>query len=115
MQRVIRWLIWLPIALAVISFAIANRQQVTLSLDPLTPSDPFASIQLPLWLLFFLGILLGCIIGWIVCWFGQGKHRKRARDVHAQFVKLQQERDELISKVEPEPQQNIVPMGTGWV
>jgi uncharacterized integral membrane protein len=112
LQRFLRWVIGLPIALFVIAFAIANRQSVTLSLDPLTPADPFASISLPLWLLFFVGIVAGVVIGWIGSWFAQGK---RAREASAEVTRLQAERETLLRKVGPEPQQDIVPVGTGWV
>jgi uncharacterized integral membrane protein len=106
-----------PVAVLVIAFAVANRQYVTLSLDPLTPSDPFASIQLPLWLLFFLGLLGGAVIGWITCWFAQGKYRKRARDAQSEILRLQHERDALARAKADEaaPDQHIVPLGSGWV
>ena len=117
MQRILRWVIGVPVAVLVISFAVANRQYVTLSLDPLTPSDPFASIELPLWLLFFFGLVAGALIGWISCWFAQGKHRKRARDAHGEIMRLQQERDALARNRDngPDPEQHIVPLGSGWV
>jgi uncharacterized integral membrane protein len=109
LQRILRWIIGLPIALVVIGFAIVNRQNVTLSLGPLQP------LSLPLWLLFFVGIFVGVIVGWFTCWLAQGKHRKRARDAQAEISRLQQERESLLQKVEPEPQANIVPVGTGWI
>jgi Lipopolysaccharide assembly protein A domain len=115
MQRFLRWSIGLPLALLVIGFAIANRQFVELSFDPINPGAPFASIGMPLWLLFFFGIFAGVIIGWIGCWFAQGKHRKRAREAQLQITRLQQERDHLASRAEPIAEQHIVPMGTGWV
>jgi uncharacterized integral membrane protein len=115
LQRVLRWAVGLPIAILVIAFAVANRQSVTLSLDPINPSDPFASMTLPLWLLFFAGITVGVIAGWIGCWFAQGKHRKRARDAQAEVVRLQAERERLMKNTEPEPATAIVPMGTGWI
>jgi uncharacterized integral membrane protein len=106
-----------PLALLVIVFAIANRQFVTLSLDPINPSDPSASVDMPLWLLFFAGTLIGVIVGYVSCWFAQGKHRKRARDLEVEAVKLRSERDQLASQArqDPEPAREIVPMGTGWI
>lgn len=54
----------LPVFLALLSFALANRQDVTLSFWPFD-----AQIVLPLSLvalgLLFLGILLGAMIGWL--------------------------------------------------
>ena len=51
------------------------------SFDPLaTPPRIFA--ELPLWSLFFAGVLPGLVIGWGACWLAQGKWRRHAR--HAQ-------------------------------
>ncbi len=119
MQRILRWLIGLPVALFVIVFAVANRQRVTLSFNPFVAGESYPSISMPLWLLFFFGIITGVILGWIGCWFAQAKHRKRAREAAAEVVKLQAERANLMAKAEPEPHQNpqqdIVPVGTGWI
>lgn len=115
MQRLLRWVIGLPLALLVIGFAVANRQNVVLSFNPFRQGDGMAALSLPLWLLFFVGIVVGVVVGWLACWLAQGKHRKRAREAQAEISRLQQERDSLLNRVEPEPQQNIVPVGTGWI
>jgi uncharacterized integral membrane protein len=122
LQLILRWLRWIVgvvLAILVIGFAIANRQRVTLSINPLQPNSTFGSFELPLWLLFFFGIVVGIIVGWIACWFAQGKHRKRARDASAEISRLQSERADLLRRAEDgslvEPQQHIVPMGSGWV
>jgi uncharacterized integral membrane protein len=120
LRKFLRWAVGLPIVLIVIGFAIANRQYVTLSLDPISPGQPFASVELPLWLLFFLGILAGVVIGWIGCWFAQGRYRKRAREAQAEIVKLQAERDRLMTQTPTDVGQSalvpaITPMGSGWV
>jgi uncharacterized integral membrane protein len=124
LRKFLRWAVGLPIVLAVIAFAIANRQFVTLSLDPITPSDPFASVEMPLWLLFFLGILAGVVIGWIGCWFAQGRYRKRAREAQAEVTRLTAERDRLLSRQPQDVNQTpLVPgitpmgsgMGSGWI
>ncbi len=115
MQRILRWVIGLPIALFVIAFAVANRQNVTLSLDPLSRGDSTASLSLPLWLLFFVGIAVGAVIGWVGSWLAQGKYRKRAREAQADIARLQAERDALLKTREPEPQTNVIPVGTGWL
>ncbi len=122
MQLILRWLRWIAgliLAILVIGFAVANRQRVTLSFDPIAPGEPFASVDMPLWLLFFFGIAVGIFVGWIACWFAQGKHRKRAREASTEIAKLQTERAELVQRREEgaqvEPQQHVVPIGSGWV
>ncbi len=119
MTRFLRLIIGLPLALFVIGFAIANRQRVVISFNPLAPGSSFSSMELPLWLLFFLGLVVGVIAGWVGCWFAQGKHRKRAREAAAEATRLRAENTALASgsNAETDAQQGqIVPMGTaGWI
>jgi uncharacterized membrane protein YciS (DUF1049 family) len=91
LRRILRWVIWLPVAIIVISFAVANRQWTRLSLDPFSSTSPFLTIEMPLWLLFIVGVFIGLIVGWMMCWFAQGRHRKLARDRAKDIVRLQSE------------------------
>lgn len=91
MQRILRWIIGLPIAVTGIAFAVANRRWVTLSFDPFSSEAPFASIDMPLWALLFFGAFIGMIIGWITAWLGQGKWRKLARESRHEVARLQEE------------------------
>ncbi len=88
MGRIFRWAIGLPVVILVAAFAVANRHSVVLSLDPLHETDPVWSLQLPLWLLFFLGVFVGLMTGYAVAWWGQGKHRKLARERHREIARL---------------------------
>jgi uncharacterized integral membrane protein len=91
LRRILLWIFWLPIAIIVISFAVANRQWTRLSLDPFSSTSPFLTIEMPLWLLFIVGVFIGLIVGWAMCWFAQGKHRKLARERAKDIVRLQSE------------------------
>ncbi len=91
MRRVLRWVVGVPIAILVVGFAIANRRWVTLSLDPFSQATPSVYLDLPLWLLFFAGILVGLIVGWSASWLAQGKWRKAARDARSEVQALQSE------------------------
>ena len=84
-------MIWLPVAIIVISFAVANRQWTRLSLDPFSSTSPFLTIEMPLWALFIFGVFIGLIMGWAMCWFAQGKHRKLARERRSEITRLQGE------------------------
>lgn len=86
MRRLLRWLVGLPIAIITVAFAIANRQWITISLDPLT-TPPRASIGMPLWSLLFVGIFLGLIVGWAACWLAQGKWRRHAREARRELAR----------------------------
>lgn len=115
MRRILRWAVGLPIAILVISFAVANRRWVTLSLDPFSQEAPKLSMDLPLWLLFFLGILVGLIIGWVGSWFAQGKHRKAARDARAEAGAMQAELAELRKERQGRERQDIQPLDGGFL
>jgi putative membrane protein len=74
-MRFIRVVIGAFLLLLLVVFAVANRQSVAVSLDPL----PFA-IDLPLYLLVFAIFLLGLVLGALGQWLG-GLGRKPAKAV----------------------------------
>lgn len=103
LQRILRWTIGLPIAIIVVSFAIANRQWITISFDPFSKDAPFAAIDMPLWALFFCGVFFGLIAGWIACWFAQSKWRRSAKDTRKELVRTQAESSQLRRDIETSP------------
>lgn len=111
MRRILNWAIWLPIVVLVMAFAVANRKWVTLSFNPFTQDMP--SIDLPLWILFFLGIFVGAVVGWIGAWIAQGKHRKAARDARSEVSKLQVELADLRKPRDESRMQDLVPFNGG--
>lgn len=84
------WAVGLPIAVIGIGFAVANRDWVTISFDPLNRVQPFATLGMPLWALFFCGVLLGIFVGWFVAWRGNARFRRAARDAKIELVRTQQ-------------------------
>lgn len=69
-------------AVFLVLFAVSNRAMVSLGLWPL----PFL-VDLPLYLLFFLSLLIGALIGaaavWIAGGRGRGELRRRRRRIEA--------------------------------
>lgn len=86
MRRLFRWFVGLPIAIIAVAFAIANRQWISVSLDPLS-SPPRAEIPMPLWGLLFVGLFLGILVGWGACWVAQGKWRRHAREARRELAR----------------------------
>jgi hypothetical protein len=89
-KRIFNWLIGLPIAVIGIGFAVANREWVNVSFDPINRAHPFAMVQMPLWVLFFCGIFVGIFAGWLVAWIGGGKYRKATRQAKIELIRTQQ-------------------------
>ncbi len=72
--RFLYWLSLIPLALAAAALAVANRQDVTLSLDPL----PFA-YQAPLYLIVLGALFVGLVTGIAGAWLAGHRWRKLAR------------------------------------
>ena len=76
MAKFFKLLIGLPIAAVILAFALANRQDVSVSFDPFSGE---AALTSPLYVLLFLTLLVGVVVGGIATWFTQGRSRRRAR------------------------------------
>jgi hypothetical protein len=79
MKRILSWALGLPAAIFLILFAVANRRWIDVSLDPFSVDDPWFSMAMPQWALFFGGIFVGLLAGGCAAWLKQGKWRKIAR------------------------------------
>ncbi|MBV6656977.1 MAG: DUF1049 domain-containing protein [Devosiaceae bacterium] len=86
-------LIIVPLAIILIALAVANRQMVQLSMDPMSADAPFMAMQVPLFVAIFAALIVGVLIGGTAVWFSQGQFRKEARQKRAEATKLARERD----------------------
>lgn len=69
-MKILWWIIGVPVGLLLIMLAVANRDLVSLSLDPIG-----GSIEVPLYLVIFFAFLLGMVCGGILTW-GSGVRRR---------------------------------------
>lgn len=90
LKSIFNWIVGLPIAVAGVGFAVANREWVTISFDPFNRTLPVATMSMPLWALFFAGIFLGIFVGWFVAWRGAARHRRSARDAKIELIRREQ-------------------------
>ncbi len=114
MRKVITPLILVPLAIVFAAFAVANRQTITVSLDPFDQAHPAFTIGLPLFAL-LLGVLVtGVVIGGVAAWMRQSRWRRaarlaqaQAREVNAEFTRLKEQigiaeaRNELAARHTP--------------
>ena len=91
-RRIVTALILLPLAIVVISIAVANRQSVVVSFDPF---DQAHTRALPLYLLMLMLLIGGVVVGGSAAWLRQGKWRRAARHADAQARELRAEVDRL--------------------
>jgi len=100
-RRIVTALILLPLAIVVISVAVANRQSVVVSFDPFDQAHPALTRALPLYLLMLMLLIGGVVVGGIAAWLRQGKWRRAARRADAQARELRAEVDRLKRRVGP--------------
>src|SRR5205085_9857597 len=94
-RKLILVIILVPLAVAFITFAVANRQIVVVSLDPFDQSHPAIAISLPLFALILVFIIGGVVVGGVAAWLKQSKWRRAARRAEWEARALRAEVDEL--------------------
>ncbi len=109
-KKTVNIVVLVPIAIVLIVLCVANRQSVTLALNPFEPSDPVLSATAPFFIFLFGAVILGMIIGSMATWINQGKHRKRARAGATDAVKWQSEAERQRQRAEAAASQAVVPV-----
>jgi uncharacterized integral membrane protein len=94
-RKIVAAVILVPLAVIIIAFAVANRQIVTVSLDPFGAEHPAASLTLPLFALVIVLLVLGVLMGGIAAWLRQSKWRRTARRLEREMADLHIELDGL--------------------
>ncbi len=94
MTRTLRYLFLALLTVALLIVASANRSIVTLRLLP----DDFAAllrldwqVQIPVFLVLFLGIIIGLLVGFSWEWLREHKHRRVASTKSREVSKLERE------------------------
>jgi uncharacterized integral membrane protein len=90
-RRIVAVIILVPIAVIIIAFAVANRQHVTVLLDPFNPERPAASFTVPLFILVIGLLILGVVIGGSATWLSHGRWRRAARRFEREAHELRSE------------------------
>ena len=101
LRRIVAALILVPLAIIIIAFAVANRQIVTVSLDPFSSDRPAAAVTLPLFGLIIGLLILGVVIGGMAAWLRQSKWRRTARRLEHELGDLRGEVESLKRTAEP--------------
>jgi len=94
MIRLLRFLILALIAVSLIIFALANRAPVTLHLLPDDLARLFQfdwQIDVPAFMLVFLGIVVGLLFGFTLEWLREHRYRRVASTKSRAVTKLERE------------------------
>jgi uncharacterized integral membrane protein len=99
-KRILWLLVAFPAALLLVTFAVVNRHEVRLVLDPFRPENPVISLSLPFYAYLFAALIVGVVLGGMATWFAQSRWRRSARQHgraaarwHAEADRLTRERD----------------------
>jgi uncharacterized integral membrane protein len=83
MRKFFNAVIFIPLGVILVVFAVANRHMVTVSFDPFNSHDPALSLDLPLFVVIVAVAILGVVVGGSATWFGQRRWRRAARQHEA--------------------------------
>lgn len=80
MKKLLSRIVWLPVGFVFVLFLVANRQPVSISLDPISTEHPAVSTPaLWLWFWLVLAFLLGFFAGAVGMWLSSKPGREKAR------------------------------------
>ena len=95
LKKIINFLFLVPLTLIVIALAVANRHQVRLVLDPLSPENPLYALEAPFFVFLFAILLFGVLLGGMGMWFGQRKWRRAAQARSREAIEWRREAERL--------------------
>ena len=84
MRKIVTAAVFIPLAVIIVTFAVANREIATVSFDPFDSAQPAFAVRMPLFILIFVLVGLGVLIGGVAAWLKQHKWRVRARRAEAE-------------------------------
>lgn len=90
-KKIINLIILLPLGILLVVLSVANRQNVTMALNPFRPQDQVLGITAPFFVFLFVALIVGLLVGSCATWVSQGRYRKRARNEAKVAIKLQGE------------------------
>jgi uncharacterized integral membrane protein len=79
LRKIVAAIVLVPLAVIIVAFAVANRQEVRVSLDPFDPAQPAYSKTMWLFVPIMAALIIGVLVGGLVAWLRHGKWRRIAR------------------------------------
>jgi len=91
-SKILSFIILVPLAILLVVFCVANRQDIPVSLDPLGTS-PQLAFEAPLFVLLMGAVIVGLLLGGVGTFLTQAHHRARAARRAREIENLRHERD----------------------
>ena len=95
MRKFAKAIILVPLGLLILVFAIANRQVVTFTFDPLGATDSAFAFTAPLFAFALVFLIAGVIVGGTAAWLRQHKWRRATRLLDGEARALRADNDSL--------------------
>ncbi|WP_180901023.1 LapA family protein [Martelella soudanensis] len=92
-RKLINILILAPVGVVLIVLCVANRQSVSMALNPFNADDKVLSVSAPFFVYIFAAFILGLIFGSLATWFSQRKYRKTAKAKRREAAEWRAEAD----------------------
>jgi uncharacterized integral membrane protein len=108
-RKIVTALVLVPLAIVIISFAVANRQTIVVSFDPFDSVQPAFAASMPLFVLIFVLLILGVVIGGTAAWLRQSRWRRTARRLDGDIRDLRAEMDGLKRQMDDAPAVRLPP------
>lgn len=92
-NKMVGWLVLVPLCAMLIAFALANRHLVAVNLNPFVgaPPEGAGGYGTPLFVILYVVLLVGVLLGGIASWFAQAPQRRRERHWRREAQALAQE------------------------
>src|SRR5256885_1359686 len=100
LRKIVSVLILLPLAFAIVMFAVSNRAPVLLGFDPFGAQPPMFAYPMPLFLALLAALIAGVIVGGAAAWSRQRRWRRRARRLSGELKAAQAEAAALRRQLE---------------
>lgn len=97
MKSVLRIVVFVPLALIILFFAVGNRASVPIRIDPFAAQDDASAtvIQAPLFMVVLISMAIGVLAGGLSSWLGHMPVRRAARIARAEAKKTRLEIEKL--------------------
>ena len=102
MRTLLTAVVLVPLGVLILLFALANRQWITVSLDPFAAQDPAVAVSLPVFFVVLFALMAGVVIGGAATWLSQAKWRRAARRHRAALRRVLSESPPTKPRAEPE-------------